>query len=30
MTRHDNKSGTEIITIIRRVVYHVLPFDWGF
>lgn len=25
-----NEPGTETITIIGRVVYYVLPFDWGF
>lgn len=25
-----NEPGTEIITIIGRVIYYVLPFDWGF
>lgn len=25
-----NEPGTETITVIGRVVYYVLPFDWGF
>lgn len=29
-TYNYNEPGTETITIIGRVVYYVLPFDWGF
>ena len=25
-----NEPGTETITVIGRVVYYVLPFDWSF
>lgn len=29
-TYNYNEPGTETITVIGRVVYYVLPFDWGF